>query len=126
MKKIILTLGMTLAISTSAFAAKNIVCEGESNSTAEKVRVEIADKKVTVTGGFLHTPHVFTQLTEVNGLITAPGLAVHYSDDYGCINDATIITETREPFGAGYMEAIQIQHCRGGSTPDYVCGFDRH
>ena len=122
MKKIILTLGVTLAMAAHASAA-NIVCDGKDSSLGFNVRVEIGDESVVVTGGLLNAPHIFTNLTKVNGLITAPGLAVHYKNNFGCIVNATIITETQEPFGAGYMNAINIDRCSGGSTPDSVCGI---
>ena len=103
------------------FAQANIVCEGTSSATGSKFSVEIAENQVTVSGGLLSKPRVFKQLTEVNGLITAAGLAVTMKNEYGCMRDATIITELREPINAGYMETLHVDTCKGGSTPDQLC-----
>jgi hypothetical protein len=102
---------------------KSIVCEGVTSSSGQTARVEIKGHTVIVSGGLLRKPHVFNSLTEVNGLITAPGLAIHMQNAYGCLRFATIISEFQEPFGAGYMEVLNVPVCSGGSTPDDVCGI---
>ena len=120
MKQIILALGSVLAITSTAAASRNIICKG-SLSMGDVGQVQILDNTVIVTGGFLKKPNIFKIQSEVNGLITAPGLAVTYANHYGCIRQATVITEFREPFGAGYMETVNINTCSGGSTPDELC-----
>lgn len=104
-----------LAVSTSA----NIVCRGQSNYGP--AQVEIAENEVTVSGGFLSQPRVFRNLTKVNGLTTAPGLAITMQDHFGCLRNTVIITEFREPINAGYMEVLEVSLCSGGSTPDSLC-----
>ena len=103
------------------FAHANIVCEGTSRTTGNAFKVEIAENQVTVSGGSLSAPRVFKNLTQVNGLITDAGLAVTMKNHYGCMRDATIITELREPINAGYMETLHVDTCKGGSTPDSIC-----
>lgn len=109
-----------LATSLSLAAESKIVCQ-KTTSTGEIGRVEISEDEVVVTGGFLHKPHVFKNLTKVNGLITAPGLAITMDNHYGCLRNAVVITEFREPFGAGYMDVVHMGTCSGGSTPDALC-----
>jgi hypothetical protein len=103
--------------------ANNIVCEGTSSSSGDDVRIEIAKDSVILSGRSLERPRVVKNLTRVNGLITAPGLAITMENQYGCLRNAVIISEFREPLNAGYMEVINIGLCSGGSTSDEVCGI---
>ena len=111
------------SIFVSFAAHANVVCQGTSGHSGLPFSVEIdmAKKQVVVTGGALQKPHIFSRLTIVNGLITAPGLAVTYQNQYGCLREATIITELQEPFNAGYMETDFVGTCSGGSTSDDIC-----
>jgi hypothetical protein len=119
-KLIILSI-LTAVAAGNANAEEKIICRGTSQSSGEPFAVEITSGEVTVRGGLLTTPHIFNNLTKVNGLITAPGLAIAYGNDYGCIRRATIITELEQPFGAGYVETNYVATCSGGSTPDQLC-----
>lgn len=121
MKQILLALGSVLAITSTAAASRNIVCKAVSSSSGEIGQVQILDNKVIVSGGFLHKPNELPIDSEVNGLITAKGVAITFDNHYGCLRNATIIAEFREPFGAGYMEVVNVKTCSGGSTPDSLC-----
>lgn len=92
---------VTAALLAPFAAHANMVCEGKSPHSGISFRVEQTEREVIVTSDFLDRPHVFTNLTEVNGLVTAPGLALSVKNEYGCLRDATIITELREPLGGG-------------------------
>lgn len=105
---------------STVFAA-NIVCKGQSSKTGLSVRVEIAQDSVTLSGGNLDQPRVITDLTKVNGLITARGLAVTMENHFGCLRNAVIITEFTDLIGAGYMDVVNVQTCSGGSTSDDTC-----
>lgn len=118
MKKLIVIFSLIAASVSHA----NIICKAMSTSSGEVGQIEITeDNQVIVTGGFLHQPHVFKNVQYVNGLWTAPGLAVTMRNEYGCLRHAVAITEFREPFGAGYMETVNMGICSGGSTPDVAC-----
>lgn len=114
MKIVIATL---LLLASTAHA--NIVCRG--NTDYGPAQVEINESFVRVSGAGLTKPRVFTNLAIVNGLITAPGLAVTFQNHYGCIRNAKIITDLREPIGAGYMGMLEVFTCAGGQTPDSLC-----
>lgn len=119
MKKMI---GMLLASAVVSSAnAANIVCKGESSQSGLPVQVEIARDEVIVTGGFLHKPRVFANLTHVEGLTTASGLAVTMENHYGCIRKAVVITSLRETTGNG-VEVLHFGTCAGGETSDEICG----
>lgn len=120
MKKYLGFATVLLAASLSMAAESKIVCQ-KTTGSGQIGRVEITEDEVVVTGGFLEQPHVFKNLTRVNGLITAPGLAITMKNHFGCLRDAVVITEFREPFGAGYMEVVNMGTCSGGSTPDAIC-----
>ena len=105
----------------STVFAGNIVCRGQSSSTGLPVRVEIAADSVTLSGGNLHKSRVITDLTKVNGLITARGLAITMQNHFGCLRNAVIITEFTDLIGAGYMDVVEINTCSGGSTSDETC-----
>lgn len=122
MKKIAIFVGLTGALMVGKVNAHgNIICVGKSGVLGQVFSVEISQNSVIVRGGSLNAPHIFNNLTVVNGLITAPGLAVTFRNNYGCIREATIITELRQPFGAGYMETNYVATCSGGSTSDNIC-----
>lgn len=104
-----------------ALADGTITCKGTDPSTGEKLTVKVTDTKVVVTGGGLSKPHVFTKLEIANGLITSHGLAFTSRNEYGCIRRAKIMTDTREPYDAGYMQTVDLGTCSGGSTADEVC-----
>lgn len=105
--------------------AASVVCRGTSPATGQPFAVEITKKEVIVTGGSLSAPRIFKNLSVVNGLTTAPGLAVAYSNHFfGCVREVTIITELTDQINAGYMETLNVSVCSGGTTPDEVCGVD--
>lgn len=113
-----------LLMFVSAFSAQaSIVCRGTSPATGLPFSVEITKKEVIVKGGSMSTPRIFKNLSIVNGLTTAPGLAVAYSNHfYGCIREVTIITELSDQLNSGFMETLNVDVCSGGTTPDEVCG----
>lgn len=108
----------TLLLSSFAFAEETIVCKGQG---AYPITVKITDSKVIVSGAQLTRPRIFTNLDIANGLITSHGLAVTFKNHYGCIREARVITEYKEPFDAGYMDTFELGTCSGGSTPDQIC-----
>src|SRR5437868_8979695 len=109
--KSLVALLLVLGAGSSVFAS-NVVCVGK-DSSGNEVRIEIAKSSVTLSGGLLHQPRVISNLTKVNGLTTAPGLAITMENDYGCLRDAVIISEFREPLNAGYMEVVNVNVCSG-------------
>ena len=118
----------------------SVVCEGQSalgnafkaeiSETLEKdfsnvlrVSIEIRDSD----GIVLYQNH-FDQLSHVwdghmTGLITSPLLSIKYEDHYGCIRNASIVTNTRDPikYGIMFIEEISIDLCSGGTTSDELC-----
>jgi hypothetical protein len=108
---------IVLVVMLSSVAHAAIVCEG--TSFGKPAKVKITDTKVTVTSENVAKPHVFNkvEVSDNGNLITAKGFAATFSNNYGCIVNATIITEFRE----GYMEVMTVKKCSGGSTPDYLC-----
>ncbi|MNL17013.1 hypothetical protein D3C87_1380820 [compost metagenome] len=105
----------------SSVFAGNVVCKGQSSSTGLPIRVEIAEDTVILSGGNLHRPRVISNLTKVNGLITARGLAITMQNHFGCLRNAVIITEFTELIGAGYMDVVNVDTCSGGTTSDETC-----
>lgn len=105
---------------SSVFGA-NIVCRGQSPKTGLPVRVEIARDSVILSGGNLSQPRVITDLTKVNGLITARGLAITMQNHFGCFRKALIITEFTDLSGSGFMDVVHVETCSGGSTSDETC-----
>ena len=103
----------------SIASAQTIVCKKSTEYGEHKVT--ITDSKVTVSLPGFSQPRVFTNLQHANGLITDDGLAVYFENHYGCIRNAIIITDAREPFNAGYMRPMDFGTCSGGSTPDDLC-----
>jgi hypothetical protein len=120
MKKSIL-----LALLISCAAHADIVCKGQSQ--LGPVQVDIAQNTVTVSGADLSKPVVFTGVTaQYDGheteLMTAPGLAISFKNDYGCIRNAQITTNLRDATETtGLIEVVSVSVCTGGSTPDNLC-----
>jgi len=112
-------IGAVLSLLTG-IAHADIVCEGQTDNYGP-AKVEISPTQVRVSGAGLSTPRVFKNLSIANGLITAPGLAVRTENHFGCVRNALIITDFREPIGAGYMGILKVDTCTGGSTPDNLC-----
>jgi hypothetical protein len=105
----------------STVLAANIVCKGQASSTGLPVRVEIAKDSVILSGGNLNRPRVITDLTKVNGLITARGLAITMENHFGCLRNALIITEFTDLLGSGFMDVVEVRTCSGGSGSDESC-----
>lgn len=118
---------LCLLMFVSTFSAQaNIVCRGNTPPNGEPVVVEIAkdEKEVTVSGGYLNTPRVFKNLSIVHELITAPGLAVTYSNRFfGCIRNVTVITAVDDSINAS-MQILNFEKCSGGTTSDELCDLD--
>lgn len=101
-------------------ANAQIVCSGKTKLGSEAT-VSISEDVVLISSKGLTSDREITDFDRVNGLITAPGLAIQLNNHYGCWSDVTIISEFVEPLGAGYMEVIKVAKCTGGSTPDDIC-----
>ena len=82
------------------------------------VEVKEADGAVSLAQQYAHTTDVWDG--HMTGLITAPGLAVRYENQYGCIRNVTITTNVRGG-GIGLIEELHISGCLGGTTPDNLC-----
>lgn len=115
-----LILAALVVVGGVAKSHADIVCTG-TTSLGKKGTVNISNSAVTVSGGSLTSPRVFANPNRVNGLITAPSLAITMKNNFGCMRDAVIITEFQEPFGAGYMEVMLVDTCSGGTTSDEIC-----
>jgi hypothetical protein len=123
--KILFGLIVLLSLGT---AKADVVCSGNTAFGVAKVVVSNQGDKVTVTGAGLENPQIFTNLTQKHGIITAPGLAVFFENEYGCLRDATIITAFSHDVGddsgdAGYVDTMRVAVCSGGTTPDRICGL---
>jgi len=121
MKKWILL--MTLV---SSAAQANIVCHGQTQMGP--ATIDISQDRVTITGAALTKPEVYAPISyqwdgHATALITAPGLAISYGDWYGCIHEARITANFRDPkeSGVGFIESIEVAQCSGGSTSDTIC-----
>jgi hypothetical protein len=125
MNKAFLILALGGAAMLSSLAAKaEIVCTDGPNT----VRISNDWKTATVSGPELEEPQVYGNLSELHGVLTAPGFAFYVRNAYGCWRDATVITAFRvfegdDPNDAGYTGVRQFAVCGGGSTPDKICGF---
>jgi hypothetical protein len=106
-----------------------IVCEG-TGPLGGQMKVTINQRDVVVEGGALNSPVTFRDVSIIydgheTSLITAPGLAIRYADDYGCIQKVAITTDMMRgsDFYVGFIATLHIEKCRGGSSPDSNCGF---
>jgi hypothetical protein len=117
MKVVIGTLIIMSSLTLKANA--NIVCSGQSQ--VGPVKIEVAEDQIQVSGGLLSEPRIFTNLKHENGWTRAPSLAIKIDNHFGCMRNAVIITEFREPLDASNLEVIKVDLCYGGSTPDSSC-----
>lgn len=124
MKLFSMALGLTtIFLVGSANAA--IVCEG--STAMGMIRVTLQGDNVKVEGGALSAPAVFEKVDRVYDghetmLVTAPGFAMRYANEYGCIKNAEIITNLRTENGnVGFIGSFKAPSCKGGSTSDELC-----
>lgn len=120
---------LTLAGAASATPGP-MVCTAKTTfggTLTVTVRAEAGTADVVVTGdaGAIELSQQITGLASVwdgheTGLITGPGLAVRYANDYGCYRRIAITTNVRGG-GIGYIETLDVAGCLGGTTPDDVC-----
>lgn len=103
----------------SVASAQTIVCKNETEIGVEEIT--ITDSNVTVSLPLYSKPRIFTEPKQANGLITDHGLAFYSEDHFGCIRNALLIIDFREPINAGYMRKIRFDSCSGGATPDEIC-----
>lgn len=102
----------------SVASAQTIVCKNGEQ------KITITNSKVIVSLPGFSKPRIFNNINHANGLITDHGLAIYSENHYGCIRNVLVITDTREPFDAGYMRPLEFGTCSGGSTPDKICHPD--
>lgn len=109
-------------------ATASIVCTGPTalgsvlkvtlQPRSAVVEVKETDGVLSLTQQYAHTTDTWDG--HMTGLITAPGLAVRYENQYGCIRNVTITTNVRGG-GIGLIEELHMTGCLGGTTPDSLC-----
>lgn len=114
------------SVMLSALAKADIVCSDGDNT----VRISNDQSAAIVSGPGIDEPQVFTGLSELHGILTAPGFAFFVRNQYGCLRAATVITAFRvfegdDPHDAGYVGVRHFARCSGGSTSDRVCGVGK-
>ena len=105
-----------------------IVCTGKTSwgQTLEvTIHTSSASVKVTESDGSNSLTQDFPSITKqwdghIAGLITAPGLAVRYQNEYGCIRDTTVITNIRGG-SLGFFDVVHMKVCRGNTKYDDLC-----
>ena len=127
MKNLILALGVFI----SAWSQAAIVCEGNNSENKVILTLENQTAPESATLEVIHpdgTQELKTNFKKVadvwdghmTGLITAPGLAVKYEDQYGCIRNVAITASLRGG-SIGAISTVLVSVCKGGSTPDRAC-----
>ena len=61
------------------------------------------------------------QMVFIRSASPTGGVAFHAQNHYGRIRNAVVITDSREPFNAGYMNTFEFGTFSGGGTADSVC-----
>jgi hypothetical protein len=110
-------------VTTSAFAKADIVCKDDNYT----VVISEDRKTATLSGVGIDEPQSFAPLSELHGILTAPGFAFFVHNDYGCLRRAIVISSLRVFKGdslddSGYVGTAEFPLCSGGSTPDHICG----
>lgn len=68
----------------------------------------MSERQITVDLPDYKSPRVIRKIEIANGHVTAKGLAFHAQNQYGCIINAVLITDTREPFNAGHWKSLNL------------------
>ena len=112
-----------LVLMTASISEATMICQGRVLDKA--VKIELDQNKVIVSGAELQRAQTFTVSEIYDGhmtsLITAPGFSMSFEDWYGCIHNAIVTTNFRDGDLVGYIGAIRIDQCTGGSTSDNLC-----
>lgn len=101
-----------------------VVCQGETGFGKATVTIDRHNRRVVVEGEQMKEPQVFENLSEQYGMLTGPGIAVHYRNEFGCLRNAHIMTAFRDsdPRDWGYVQTLRVSVCSGGHLRDELCG----